>query len=276
MNKINSKKIIFAVILFIFLFLIDFIEAKSQTIDIRYPLKAVIIVGPIDGNDGDNTKYQILHAEGLAKTFEQNGVKVIKFYTPNNSWNEIIVSSRNANFLVYRGHGLSWGGQPENVGGFYLNDDLISSDTIRKSLRLAPNALVMIYACYAAGSANSDYPLGVDLNEAARRVYQYSYPFFEIGASAYFSSWYGSDFNNFIQAVFDDRNFGEAYRSFNYDGNFSELKNVNGFKGVIWINYQFYNNINQYNRSFVGYPDYKLNNLFFKILDYFIFPLLRK
>jgi len=61
-------------------------ELQSSTVDLSSlpPLKAVLVVGPIDGDDGSWTQEEITSMELAASELQANGVTVHKFYTPNN------------------------------------------------------------------------------------------------------------------------------------------------------------------------------------------------
>jgi len=117
-----------------------------------------------------------------------NGVTVHRFYTPNNDWGQIKAAAEGAHFLFYRGHGVYWDSMPSpTVGGFHLKELFVSSDDIRNDLHLAPNAIVMLYGCFTAGSSSEDSG-SISSAEAQRRVAQYSDPFFDIGAAGYYAN----------------------------------------------------------------------------------------
>jgi hypothetical protein len=191
------------------------------------------------------------------------GVEVIKFYPPNNRWEDIRAAAQGAHFLMYRGHGISWGGTPEKVGGFALKDNLVSPEEITTDLHLAKNAIVMIYACYAAGTTSTDQPPGITQQEAQRRVAQYSAPFFQNGAAGYYADWYGHAFALFLEDLFSGITLGQAYQNFNFDpATFSNLEHLYAPGQRIWLDSHFYADQNQYNHAFAGQPDQTLASLF--------------
>lgn len=53
------------------------------------PLKAVLLVGPIDGDSGSWTVQEKENMDRAATELAANGVTVHKFYTPNNDWEQI-------------------------------------------------------------------------------------------------------------------------------------------------------------------------------------------
>ena len=116
-----------------------------------------------------------------AAELQANGVTVHKFYTPNNNWDAIKTAADGAHFLFYRGHGVYWSPMPTPaVGGFSLKNGFVSSNDIRNDLNLAPNAIIMLYSCFSAGSSSIDGG-PISSAEARRRVAQYSDPFLDIG-----------------------------------------------------------------------------------------------
>ena len=117
------------------------IEPSPYTLALP-PLKAVLLVGPIDGDYGSWTTQEKKNMDLAAAELTANGVTVYKFYTPNNDWEQIKAAAEGAHFLFYRGHGVYWSPMPSpTVGGFHLKDLFVSSDDIRNDLHLAPNLL---------------------------------------------------------------------------------------------------------------------------------------
>ena len=239
-------------------------EKSGETLDLP-PLKAVLIVGPIDGDYGTWTQEEKANMELAANELTANGVEVHKFYTPNNDWDEIKAAADGAEFLLYRGHGVAWGsGSTPPVGGFYLNgNNFVSSDDIRQDLDLATNALAMIYGCYAAGhSGDEDYDIG--LTEACRRVAQYSDPFFDIGAAGYYSDWFGDAFQMYTRYLFQGQTLGEAYESF-YDFNPNTVYRTThpDHPGLdMWLDKDNWYGYWSYNNAFAGLSDQTLADLF--------------
>ncbi|MFN2292577.1 MAG: hypothetical protein ACK2UC_15405, partial [Anaerolineae bacterium] len=66
------------------------------------PLKAVLIVGPIDSDYGTWTTQEKQNMELAAVEMEANGVTVHRFYAPNNDWGQIVAAAEGAHFLFYR------------------------------------------------------------------------------------------------------------------------------------------------------------------------------
>jgi hypothetical protein len=164
------------------------------------PLKAVLLVGPIDGNDGDWTQAEIANMELAATELEAHSVTVYRFYPGDSDWAQIEAAAEGAHFLLYRGHGVYDGNLPHpNVGGFSLSSGYYSPDRIRQNLHLAPDAIVMLYGCFTTGSSSAEgdrHDIGI--TEAGRRVAQYSDPFFDIGAAGYYANWFGNAFQQFL------------------------------------------------------------------------------
>lgn len=228
------------------------------------PLKAVLIVGPIDGDNGSWTNAEKLNMDLAANELSANGVTVYKFYTPNNDWNQIKAAAVGAHFLFYRGHGIYWSAMPTPVvGGFALKDKFVSSDDIRADLRLAPNAIVMLYACFSAGTSGNDSG-SISSQEAQRRVAMYSDSFFDIGASGYYADWFGDAFQLLVRYLFQGQTLGQAYESF-YDFNRSTVEHYahpDHPSMVMWLDKDFWDGKTQYNYAFAGTPTLRLVDLF--------------
>lgn len=230
------------------------------------PLKAVLIVGPIDGDSGSWTTKEKSHMDLAASELAANGVAVHKFYAPNTSWDQIKAAANGAHFLFYRGHGVYWPppGMPSPpVGGFYLSGGvMISNQKIRDDLKLAPNAIVMLYACFSAGGASNDTG-DVGLAEAQRRVGEYSHPFLDIGVAGYYADWFGDAFQMLVRYLFAGQTLGRAYKSF-YDFNASTVNyglHPQHTDREMWLdkdNWDFW----KYNYAFVGLPEQTLASLF--------------
>ena len=230
------------------------------------PLKAVLIVGPIDGDGGPRTVQEIVHMEMAAAELEANGVTVHRFYTPQNDWNQIVAAADGAHFLLYRGHGVFWSPMPSpEVGGFSLKNRLISPDQIRVDLNLAPHAIVMLYGCFTAGSTTSDSDYGpITSEEAQRRVAQYSDPFLDIGVGGYYANWFGDAFQMYVRYLFQGMTLGEAYESF-YDFRSETVERYmhpNHPDLVMWLDKDYWWEAWQYDNAFAELPDQTLSSLF--------------
>ena len=177
-------------------------------------LKAVLIAGPIDGDQGESTLEEIANLKLAAAELRKNRVQVYEFYTPHNDWRLIRRAARGAHFLLYRGHGVYDGSNPpRQVGGRSLKGRFASGDDIRRDLKLAHGAIVMLYGCFTAG--NSGFDVGqIDSTEARRRVSMYSQPFLVNGAAGYYANWYGDAFQYFIANLFAGYKLGEAYKAY--------------------------------------------------------------
>ena len=228
------------------------------------PLTAVLVVGPIDGDEGAWTTQEKQNMELAAVELEANGVTVHRFYAPNNDWVQITAAAEGAHFFFYRGHGVYWSPMPyPTVGGFALSGGCVSSDMIRTDLHLAPKAIVMLYGCFTAGSSSIDDP-PIDSAEAQRRVAQYSDPFFDIGAGGYYADWFGDAFQKFVRYLYQGLTQQQAYESF-YDFNFATVERYThpDHPGlVMWLDKDFWSEQWQYNNAFSGLPGETLEDLF--------------
>lgn len=228
------------------------------------PLKAVLLVGPIDGDDGPWTTQEKQNMDLAAAELQANGVTVHKFYTPNNDWEEITSAAQGAHFLLYRGHGVYWDDTPNPpVGGFALKDRFISNDDIRMDLQLAPNAIVMLYGCFTAGTSSSDSS-PISSTEAQRRVAQYSDPFFDVGAAGYYASWYGDAFQKLVRLLFQGQTLQETYEIF-YDFNPETVERYthpDHSDMALWLDKEVQAEQTQYSYAFAGLLDGTLADLF--------------
>ena len=229
-------------------------------------LKAVLVVGPIDGDNGSWTLSEKEHMEWAATELEANGVAVYRFYTPNNNWDQIKAAAQDAQFFLYRGHGVYW--PPPDmpsppVGGLALKNRIVSSDEIRSGLHLAPGAIVMLYACFAAGTSSID-TTSISSAEAQRRVAQYSDPFLDLGASAYFSNWFGNAFEMFVHYLFEGMTAAQAYEAyFDFSADTTErFAHPNHPDRAMWLDKNYWSSMWKYSNAFAGQPDVTLASLF--------------
>ncbi len=226
-------------------------------------LKAVLIGAPIDGDGGSWTVSEISNLKMTAKTLRERGVNVREFYTPSNSWSEIKEACNGAHFLMYRGHGVYDGDNPPKwVGGFSLKDYFASSETIRKELKPADGAIVMLYGCFTAGNSGSDIG-AIDEEEASRRVSMYAKPFMDIGFSGYFANWYGDAFQHFTANLFAGKTLGESFKAYeDYNQETTGIYKIPSSSAVMWIDHDNWDGKIAYNNAFVGYAGKRLTDLF--------------
>ena len=167
-------------------------------------LRAVIIVGDLQ----DGTVSAIKEMEEIHLFFKSKNVHVSTFYHPKTNWKDIVRSSKDASFFVYRGHGMSWSnGQ---YGGLDLNE-AISSKAIVNDLKLKSNAIVIFKSvCGGAGSSASDDG-DIGIKKAIERVSDYSKPFLSIGASAYYANNFGDGCLSFLNDFFEEKTIKECF-----------------------------------------------------------------
>ena len=167
-------------------------------------LRAVIIVG--DQQDG--TMNAIEDMENIHTFFKSKNVIVKTFYHPKTSWKDIVKASKDASFFVYSGHGMSW---PDGkYGGLDLNE-AISSEDIVNDLKLRSNAIVIFKSvCGGAGSSASDDG-DIGIKKAIERVSDYSRPFLNIGASAYYANNFGEGCLSFLNDFFEGKTMKECF-----------------------------------------------------------------
>lgn len=228
-------------------------------------LKAVLIAGSLDGDmNSKNEKGLIDSLELAAAVLEANGVTVHRFYTPNDDWEDIRAAAQGAHFLLYRGHGVYDGTLPvpKWVGGFGLTGGVVRPEQIRDELRLAPNAIVMLYGCFTAGSAGNDTS-PIDLNEAIRRVSMYSDPFFDLGAGGYYANWFGDAFAEYLKSLFQGSTLGQAYQGYHDFNAKTAHRMAHPDHPVLnlWLDYNDWDT-RVYSNAFAGHTDLTLADLF--------------
>jgi len=242
-------------------------SVQATTDLVTAPLKAVLLVGPIDGDEGDGTQQAVADMELAAAVLTAQGMTVHRFYPGDGStFADIEAAATGAHFLLYRGHGVYDGTMPSpNVGGFSLSSGYYSPDRIRESLHLAPNAIVMVYGCFAAGSSSAPGDLrDIGIDEAVRRIAQYSDPFFDIGAGGYYSDWFGNAFEQFLIHLFAGKTLGQAYEAY-FDFNASTVHRTTHSEHpslMLWADKDYWGGYWQYNNAFAGLPDHTLEQLF--------------
>lgn len=168
-------------------------------------LKAVLIVGHLE----DRTQEAVDEMDKIASLLKQYGIQVYKFYDKKAIWENIVKVSNECNFFIYSGHG-SIMGENANAGGICITS-MISTAQLIRELRLKKNALVIFKSvCNGAGSSASDNKdIGVD--EAKKRVTHYAYPFFKVGASAYYANNWNNGGYNFLQGFLNGTSLKQAF-----------------------------------------------------------------
>jgi hypothetical protein len=160
-------------------------------------LKAVVIVGPTS----EETATNLIRGEEFAQRAEANGMEVRRVFFPHATWKNVLANIQGANLVAYFGHGNGWPSmygsfQESTKDGFGLDtvDGGAESDTtyyggslIRRSIKLAPNAVVVLsHLCYSAGNAEPGLPIPTE-DIAWQRVDNYAGAFLAVGARAVFA-----------------------------------------------------------------------------------------
>ena len=238
-------------------------------------LRAVIIVG--DQQDG--TVSAIKDMEEIHSFFKSKNVIVKTFYHPKTSWKDIVKVSKDASFFVYSGHGMSW---PDGKYGGLDLDEAISSEAIVNDLKLKSNAIVIFKSvCGGAGSSASDDG-DIGIKKAIERVSDYSKPFLNIGASAYYANNFGEGCLSFLNDFFEGKTMKECFdnsigwsakleidQNYKYDrsksigvassdwgGTVTKTSYINGVKSVREVPAT-----KDYDIAYVANPTYNLSNL---------------
>lgn len=166
---------------------------------------ALLLVGHLE----DGTTSAIQEMNKIADLFQANGVGVYKFYDHNAKWEDVKRVASQCSYLVYSGHGSNLGIQGE-VGGLMITPS-VSTDKLLSELRLKNNSLILFKSvCYGAGSTAGDNE-DIQVYEAKKRVSEYAYPFFEIGAAAYYANNFQNGVYNFLTDFFKGTNLKDAF-----------------------------------------------------------------
>lgn len=245
---------------------LDLIQPQALSLP---PLKAVLLVGAIDGDSGPATLNEVASMRLAATVLRNNNVQVYEFYPPSGNWDQIKSAANGAHFFLYRGHGIFYGDiqHPDQVGGISIGGTIYSSDIIRSDIKLAPNAIIMLYGCYVSGSSGDDR-FSITSSEAQWRVNEYSDPFFDLGAAGYYANWFGDAFAKFLEYLFQGKTLGDAYKSYaDYNAANTELHSLAYHPGnVLWMERENWQNYSvpapQYANTFAGQPDKTLADLF--------------
>jgi hypothetical protein len=173
--------------------------------------KVVIVVGAT----GSVTSSYRSMAETAAGVFAQYTSNITKVYSPNATWAAVAAAAKDANILVYLGHGSGWPNpyvsfhQPTFDNGMGLNRRANAGDSntyyygenYMAQLGLAPNAIVILnHLCYASG--NNEMGRGVPtLAVAKQRVDGYASGFIRGGARAVIAEGF-NDISHYIRTLF--------------------------------------------------------------------------
>lgn len=170
-------------------------------------LKAVLIVGNVE----ENTPIFIKEMNKISILLEQHQVKTYKFYNHKADWNNIVDIAKDCNFFIYTGHG-STAGKNNNAGGICLKNT-VSTEKMLSTLKLKDNALVLfMHVCYGAGSTATDLK-DIGIQEAEKRVRHYAFPFFEVGAAAYYANNFDNGVYSFLELFLTGKSIYEAYKT---------------------------------------------------------------
>ncbi|MEO5964445.1 MAG: hypothetical protein ABIR11_03185, partial [Candidatus Limnocylindrales bacterium] len=159
--------------------------------------KVVVVVGPV----GDHTAHYKDDANEIVTEARKYTSNVVKIFTPGATWSKVRAAAQGASVFVYLGHGNGWPSiyapfQTQTKDGLGLDPSTgadstktvyYGEDYIRGSIRLAPNAVVLLYhLCYASGNTEPGFDQGT-FAQARERVDNYGAGFIGAGARAVFA-----------------------------------------------------------------------------------------
>jgi hypothetical protein len=172
--------------------------------------KVVIVVG---ATEGTTSSYRS-NADSAAATFAKYTTNIVKVYSPNATWDNVLAAAQGASVFVYLGHGSGYP-NPYNANpvagdnGMGLNATAGNGDSNVKyygasymaQLGLAPNAVVLLnHLCYASGDSEPGRG-NPTLSVAQTRVDGYASGFLSGNARAVIAEGMGS-LSPYIDALF--------------------------------------------------------------------------
>jgi hypothetical protein len=178
--------------------------------------KVAIIVGPVGGSTAGYKR----DADSAAAAALRYTTNVVKVYTPNATWAAAKAAMQGASIVIYMGHGNGFPSPysstlaPDRQNGLGLNPTAGGDDTttryygedwLRREVRLAPNAVVLLaHLCYASGTSEPGKPAPTD-SQARQRVDNYAAGFIAAGARTVIAEAYGSSTASYVDALFATR-----------------------------------------------------------------------
>ena len=187
--------------------------------------KVVVVVGPV----AEHNAHYKADANRIAAEARKYSSNVVVILTPNATWQRVKAAAQGASVLVYLGHGNGWPSpyppfQTATQNGLGLDPAVgangsahvyYGEDYIRANIRLAPNAVVLLFhLCYAAGNSEPGLAEGT-LTTAKQRVDNYGAGFIAAGARAVFAEGHPSHpVVGYIRALFTtNRTMDQIFRS---------------------------------------------------------------
>ncbi len=187
--------------------------------------KVVVIVGPV----GSSTAHYKDDADQVVAEAKRYTPNVVKVYTPNATWAKVKAAVQGANILVYLGHGNGWPsiyppfqtttknglGLDPGTGADSTRTVYYGEDYLRSSIRLAPNAVVLLYhLCYASGNTEPGLAVG-SFADARLRIDNFGAGFIGAGARAVFAEGHPSHpvVSTVRQLFTTNRSMAEVFRA---------------------------------------------------------------
>jgi hypothetical protein len=188
-------------------------------------VKVVVIVGPV----GASTAHYKQDAAAVAAEARRYTTNVVTISTPNATWSRVRAAAQGASILVYLGHGNGWPsiyppfqvltkdglGLDPVAGADGSRTVYYGEDYIQNNIRLAPNAVVILYhLCYASGNTEPGLAVGT-FADARLRVDNYGTGFIGAGARAVFAEGHPSHpATDYIRQLFTtERTMDQVFRA---------------------------------------------------------------
>ncbi len=205
--------------------LVVLLAVPAHPVAAASPAKVVIVVGPV----GSSTAHYKQDAAAIAAEARRYSSNVVTLYTPKATWPRVRAAAQGASVLVYLGHGNGWPsvyppfqmltkdglGLDPSTGADSTRTVYYGEDYIRSDIRLAPNAVVILYhLCYASGNTEPGLATG-SFADARLRVDNYGAGFIGAGARAVFAEGHPSHpATDYIRQLFTtSRTMNQVFRA---------------------------------------------------------------
>ncbi len=174
--------------------------------------KVVVIVGPVGSHNSDY-KSQAREVVAEARKYTAN---VVVLLTPRATWSRVKKAAAGASVLVYFGHGWGFPSRYGPFDGLRMNGMALDPPSgadgrrrtyygearVRASIRLAPNAAVLLYRlCYASGNTEPGLSEGTT-KQSKRRVDGFGAGFLDTGAGIVIADGHPRSARNYIRQLF--------------------------------------------------------------------------
>jgi len=243
----------------------------QKQIQTNSSLKAILIVGDFLSENMENDHIKEILV--LSSFLQDLGIETHVFLPPckyNNhesyAWEDIL-KVKEPIIFIYAGHGGNNGSiwiedAPMDIHGPSVQG-VVERRIIIKDLKLHKNALVMmLYACFSAGSSSSDNK-NIGVKEAHKRVREFAYPYIKVGAAIYFATNWTNGYS-FLKMFIDNNTIKQSSKALILQQKVVVLQKYKyNQKYEICVTKNNYgNNFTSYNFAYVAKTNFTFNYFF--------------